>query len=68
MSGLCSEQQICFSPSDSIPLLHDNLVLRALVHEPHDGLDVDHAVVEEGGGEGEILEEACQKEKYLMVS
>ena len=38
------------------------------MHEAHDGLDVDHAVVGEGGGEGEVLEEPGEKEKYLMVS
>ena len=53
---------------NSISFCDDDLVLRALVHEAHDGLDVDHAVVGEGGGEGEVLEEPGEKEKYLMVS
>ena len=54
MSGLCSEQRKS-SPSNSISFLDDDLVVRALVHEAHDGLDVDHAGVGEGGGEGEVL-------------
>ena len=52
MSGLCSEQRKS-SPSNSISFLDDDLVVRALVHEAHDGLDVDvdHGGVGEGGGE-----------------
>ena len=67
LSGLYSEQRK-FSPSKSNSLLHDDLVLRALVHEAHDGLDVDHAGVGKGGGECEALEEPGEKEKYLVVS
>ena len=43
------EQENC--PEKSISICDDDLVLRALVHEAHDGLDVDGGVAVEGGGE-----------------
>ena len=42
---------------NSISFCDDDLVLRALVHEAHDGLDVDGGVAVEGGGEWEVFEE-----------
>ena len=38
------------------------------MHEAHDGLDVDHAGVGEGGGEGEGLQEPREEEEDLVVS
>ena len=52
---------------NSISFCDDDLVLRALVHEAHDGLDVDGGVAVQGGGEWEVLEEAGEEEKYMPV-
>ena len=51
----------------SAPALKYDLVAGAGVQEPDHGLDVDHARVGEGGGEGEGLQEAGQEEEELLL-